>query len=128
MIAVVNCLRRKPGVSLEDFVAWWEGPHAELVASNAKATGLQEVLWMPRKDGPLARGFHAELEGKRPPAFDGLVINQFNTAGEMLELAKTDDGRRAAEASRADAADWVDAANSVRTMTYIQSVFRADAG
>ena len=31
MIKAITCIKRKPGMSVEDFQAYWRGEHAEVV-------------------------------------------------------------------------------------------------
>lgn len=54
MIKRVSLVRRKPGVSREDFLAHWMGPHAEIVRALPGLRGLRfgaVVRWHPEDRG-----------------------------------------------------------------------------
>ena len=118
MITIQYGLHRKPGMSHEDFVAYWRDHHAELVRSVAGCLGIVRYV---QNHGALpdVTAHMREGRGTAEP-FDGLAAISF--ASEE-ELKRTDP--EAVEARRRlaeDEAEFIDFSRSVILLTTAHEV------
>ena len=110
MIKLTYCLRRKPGMSLEEFQRYWRDTHAPLVAERAEALGIRRYVQVHTSDLP---DVHAMLQGRNggsPEPFDGVAELWFDS----LEAMGSDDPA-AAQANAdlfEDETNFTDLANS----------------
>lgn len=102
--AVIRFLARKAGASHEDFVARWNGPHAEIAKRAADAGGATRYV-------------HDQLERPPPPEypFDGIAETWFADA----EAAAGSLTSAAFAPVRADLADFCDVERGVTMLTYV---------
>jgi uncharacterized protein (TIGR02118 family) len=87
MFKLTFCLRRKPGMSLEEFQRYWREEHAPLVAERAEVLDITRYVQVHTLD--LA-DVHAGLQarnGGSPEPFDGVAELWF----ESLEAMASDD-------------------------------------
>ena len=110
MIKLTYCLRRKPGMSLEEFQRYWRDTHAPLVAERAEALGIRRYVQAQTSDIP---DVHAMLQARNcgsPEPFDGVAELWFDS----LEAMGSDDPA-AAQANAdlfEDETNFIDLANS----------------
>jgi EthD domain len=110
MITIHYCLHRKPGMSLEDFSAYWNGPHAALVKELAPQIGVIRYVQHHAVLPDVALAMQA-MRGLAEP-FDGVAAISFESA-EALERGNTDPAAAAAQARLAeDEAKFIDLARS----------------
>lgn len=81
MIEVVYCMRRRIGLSREEFVAYWEGVHAPIVMANIAAlrlAGYQRTI-------PLQHPYSARVERRRVMGepYDGIARLVWNSEEDM---------------------------------------------
>lgn len=110
MITIHYCLHRKPGMSREDFAAYWRGPHAELVKSLAKTLGIVRYV---QNHGALAE-VTMQMQALRGTAdpFDGVAAISF-ASPEDLARGNTDPAAAQAQGRLAqDEAQFIDIARS----------------
>jgi uncharacterized protein (TIGR02118 family) len=81
MVKLVACLKRKPGVSVEQFQRHWRTQHAEIVARQA---GLRRYVQNHVLPASYASG---------EPAFDGVAEAWFDDVDAMRKLAPTPEYR-----------------------------------
>jgi uncharacterized protein (TIGR02118 family) len=67
VIKVLTWFRRRPGLEVDDFLAHWQGPHAELAL---RLPGLRRYVQNPVHPSAYARG--------RRPSFDGVAETWFD--------------------------------------------------
>jgi uncharacterized protein (TIGR02118 family) len=77
MVKLIACLKRKPGVSVEQFQRYWRTQHAEIVVRQA---GLRRYV----QNHALPESY-ASAE----PAFDGVAEAWFDDVDAMRRLAPT---------------------------------------
>ncbi|HKA62147.1 MAG TPA: EthD domain-containing protein [Methylomirabilota bacterium] len=77
MIKVVTCIKRKPGMSVEDFQAYWRGSHPEVVV---RLPGIRRYVQS-----------HTRLAGYRKgePVFDGIAEVWFDDGRALHALGGT---------------------------------------
>lgn len=67
------CLRRKPGMTWDEFSHYWRTVHAPLVAERATALGIKRYVQVRTRQDP---GLHARLQARNdgsPEPFDGIA-------------------------------------------------------
>lgn len=106
MVTLVYCLRRRPGLSREEFQRYWRERHGPLVAARAATLGVRRYVQLHTVD---ADGLHAALRrrnGGSPEPFDGVAQLWFDD----LEAfgASTDAAARAAAELLADEREFID--------------------
>jgi hypothetical protein len=110
MITIHYCLHRKPGMSFEDFSAYWNGPHATLVKELAPQIGVVRYVQHHAVMPEVALAMRA-MRGLDAP-FDGVAAISFESA-DALERGNTDPAAAAAQARLAeDESNFIDLARS----------------
>lgn len=110
MIKLTFCLRRKPGISREEFQAYWFDEHAPLVAARAEVLGCRRYVQVHTMDQP---GLHDALQarnGGAPPPFDGVAELWFDNLDAFG--AGDDVAREAGATLLADERRFIDLPNS----------------
>jgi uncharacterized protein (TIGR02118 family) len=112
MIEVVYCMRRKPGLSHEAFVAHWESVHAPIVMANLDALRLARYERMV----PLQHAFSERVERRRvmQPPFDGVARLVWATEEDMRHAFESDEALAVQRLLARDEASFVDPASSCR--------------
>ena len=92
MVKLVYCLRRKPGMSWEEFSQYWRETHAPLVAERAEVLGIKRYVQVRTVDNPA---IHAAMQARNdgsPEPFDGVAELWFDdsalTGPQSPEAAK----------------------------------------
>lgn len=120
MITIHYCLHRKPGMSREDFAAYWRGPHAELVKSLAETLGIVRYVQNHGTLAEVAKQMQT-MRGTAEP-FDGVAAISF-ASPEDLARGNTDPAAAQAQARLAqDEARFLDLARSSILFTTLHTV------
>jgi uncharacterized protein (TIGR02118 family) len=101
MIKLTFCLRRKPGLSWDEFSTYWREVHAPLVKSHAKALGVRRYVQLRTiQDRDQMARLHAR-NGGSPEPFDGVAELWFDDQpvprspeGKAGAIALIEDERR----------------------------------
>jgi len=110
MIKITFCLKRKPGLSLEEFHDYWLNQHGPLVRQHQKALRMVRYVQVHAIETKLSAGMQAARGA--PEGFDGVAELWWETI-EDLEASTSDPAAR--EAGRIlleDEAKFIDLANS----------------
>ena len=110
MFKIVFCLRRKPGLTAEQFDAYWRDAHAPLVRRHAAALGIRRYVQSTRFESDLA-DVAAKVRGA-PEPFDGVAELWFDSRDAMEAGFSTQAGRAAGRALLEDEARFIDMENS----------------
>jgi len=110
VLKLTYCLRRRPGMSLEEFQRYWRDTHAPLVSERAETLGIRRYVQVHTAD--LA-DVHALLQGRNggsPAPFDGVAELWFDS----LESMSSDDPAvaQANAELHEDETNFIDLANS----------------
>lgn len=110
MIKITFCLRRKPGLSPEEFYDYWLNKHGPLVRKHQKALRMARYVQVHAIETKLTRG----MQGARnaPEPYDGVAELWWES---QAELEKSLDDPAAREAGRIlleDEAKFIDLPNS----------------
>lgn len=120
MITIHYCLHRKPGMSFDEFSAYWRGPHAELVRSLADRLGIVRYV-QNHAMIPEAAAQMSAMRGSGQP-FDGVAAIGFPNP-EALARGNTDPAAAEAQALLAqDEARFIDIPRSVILFTSAHEV------
>jgi len=120
MITIHYALRRKAGMSFEDFSAYWRGPHAALVVSLASKLGIVRYHQHHGVLPDVAAAMQA-ARGTAAP-FDGVAAISFASAADLargnVDPASADAQRLLAE----DEAKFINIAESSMFFTEAHEV------
>ena len=117
MIRLVFALRRKPGLSLEEFQDYWRRKHGPLVAGFAEHLNiLRYVQTHTIEDG--ANEAAQKARGEMEPHYDGVAELWWSTEAELEATLGTDAGREAGAALLADEANFIDLPQSPLWFAY----------
>ena len=110
MITIHYAMRRKAGMSFEDFSAYWRGSHASLVKALAPKLGIVRYIQHHAVIADVAAAMQ-EARGTTAP-FDGVAAISFASADDLargnVDPASADAQRLLAE----DEAKFIDIAES----------------
>lgn len=110
MFKIVFCLRRKPGMSLEEFQRYWREVHAPLVQRHQRALRIVRYVQLHTEAGALSdklRGFRDS-----PPPFDGVAEIWYESRAALETLGSDPAARAASRELRTDEMRFVDLAQS----------------
>lgn len=82
MIRLTYCLRRKPGMSVEEFQRHWREVHAPLVAARAEMLGIRRYVQQHTVHPEVNAGLQRR-NGGSPEAFDGVAELWFDDLDAM---------------------------------------------
>jgi uncharacterized protein (TIGR02118 family) len=110
LIKLTFCLRRRPGMSMEEFQRYWRETHAALVARHADVLGIRRYVQVHTAALP---GLHASLRnrnGGAPEPYDGVAELWFDSLDKLggSDLAK----QQAAAELLADERKFIDLPSS----------------
>jgi uncharacterized protein (TIGR02118 family) len=110
LIKVVFCLRRREGLSREEFQRYWREHHAPLVAGRAEALGIRRYVQLHTLDDELS----AKAAGPRhgPEPFDGAAELWFDGPESITGGSPSEERRAAAIELLADEREFIDLARS----------------
>lgn len=109
MIKLTYCLRKKPGMSWEEFSDYWRNIHAPLVAERAQALGIKRYVQVrTQQNADLHARLQARNEGS-PEPYDGIAELWYEPAERG---AGTEEARTAARELLDDERNFIDLPNS----------------
>ena len=73
MIKLTFCLRRKPGLTWDEFSAYWHDVHAPLVRARAEVLGIKRYVQVRTIQNPEIIARMQERNGGSPAPFDGIA-------------------------------------------------------
>ena len=117
MIRIVFLLRRKAGMSLDDFQRYWREEHGPLVASVQKHIGALRYTQSHRLDDP-ANAAMQHARGGMEPEYDGVAELWWDSEEALAAAGATDKGRKAGAALLEDEARFIDLPQSPLWLTH----------
>lgn len=116
MIDVVYCMRRKAGLSQEEFLAYWADVHAPIVMSNLlllRLHGYERVV-------PAHHSFSERVErpGKMQAPFDGIAKLTWALERDMKLAFESPEALGVQRILALDEAQFVDTAASSRWISH----------
>lgn len=111
MIKLTYCLRRKPGMTWEEFSTYWRETHAPLVAARAEVLGIRRYVQLRTVQAPELHAAYRARNGGSPEPFDGVAELWFDDLDSML-AARGDDATNAGQELLEDERNFIDLPNS----------------
>jgi uncharacterized protein (TIGR02118 family) len=110
MIKLVFSLRRKPGMSHEEFQRYWREDHAALVQSHQEVLGIRRYVQVHADHGPVTEA----LTGSRgaPEPYDGVAELWYDSREALANRGKDPDARAAGKELFEDEQKFIDHATS----------------
>ena len=124
MLKLTFCLRRKPGLSREEFQRYWSENHGPLMRKNMAAMGVRKYVQQRTLDGETA-DFIANSRGG-PEPYDGVAEAWWDDLAAVQAATGSADGRAAGKEMYKDELNFIDLANSPCFLTEAQFVAEAD--
>lgn len=110
MIKLTFCLRRRPDLTREEFLAHWHGPHAAIGMAGAGAIGAKRYVQNHTITHPLNESLQKSRNAPEP--FDGIVELWFEKLDDVGATFTSGDARAAIRALLDDEPNFIDLANS----------------
>jgi uncharacterized protein (TIGR02118 family) len=118
MIRLVFALRRRSGLSLEEFHDYWLRRHGPLVAGHAGDLNILRYVQTHTLEGPANEAAQRARGGNMEPHYDGVAELWWETEAALEQAVQTDAGRAAGAALLEDEARFIDLPNSPLWLAY----------
>lgn len=109
MLKLTYCLRRKSGMSWEEFSHYWREIHAPLVRERAEVLGIRRYLQVRTVQNPALHERFQARNGGSPEPYDGIAELWYD---EMPAGSRDEAARAAARELLEDERNFIDLANS----------------
>lgn len=106
MMKLSFCLRRRPGMDRQAFLAYWRETHAPLVRRHAQALGIRRYVQQHTLEGPLAAALAASRGGPEP--FDGIAEIWWDDLASLERALAAPEARAASQALLEDEKKFID--------------------
>jgi uncharacterized protein (TIGR02118 family) len=124
MIKMLYCMRRLPGMSEEDFNAYWREKHTPLASKLAPVLNLKKYVQTRALDIP----FNEILQRSRGlgERYDGAGELWWGSEEEMIDALSSDDGLEANMAFIEDEGNFIDFAASSAWICEDHVIYESD--
>ena len=92
MIKLVFTLRRRDGMSREEFQRYWREQHAPLVARHAEALRIRRYIQVHARDTDLDTAISAS-RGSEPRAYDGVAELWWESLEDLRAAYASEEGQ-----------------------------------
>jgi uncharacterized protein (TIGR02118 family) len=111
LIKLVFTIRRRPGMTREEFQRYWRNEHAQLVKRHAEVLRIRRYVQTHARVTD-ADGAISGARGSEPGQYDGVAEIWWESVEDLLEASASEQGQRAAAALLEDERRFVDLPNS----------------
>jgi uncharacterized protein (TIGR02118 family) len=111
MIKLVFMVRRREGITREEFQRYWKEEHAELVKRHAERLRIRRYVQTHARDTDLD-GALAESRGSEPRQHDGVAELWWDSIDDLVQAATSEEGQAAQQALLEDERRFIDLPNS----------------
>lgn len=111
MIKLVFTIRRREGMTRDEFQRYWRSEHAPLVERHAEVLRIRRYVQTHARDTE-ADGALAGSRGSEPRHYDGVAELWWDSVEDLLEASSSEDGQVAANALLEDERRFIDLPNS----------------
>ncbi len=126
MIKLTFCLRRKEGLSPEEFHDYWLNNHAPLVRSQMKALKIRRYVQVHRIDSPANEGIGASREAPTP--YDGVAELWFDSVDSVSGNGQSPEAIEAGRILLEDERKFIDLPNSPLWFNDEHEIISAEEG
>ena len=110
MIKLSFCLRRKPGMTTEEFQRYWRDEHAPLVRKHQGVLGMRRYVQVHTDLGDIT-AYLSKGRGA-PEPFDGIAELWYDSREALASVSDNPDARAAGRELFEDEKRFIDLANS----------------
>lgn len=107
---------RKPGLTREEFLDYWQNVHAPLAVEHAKALRIRRYVQMHAVESEATDRITASRQCQ--PPHDGVVEIWWDCEEDRLAAAATEEGRRAGQILSADELQFCDMSRATVSFGY----------
>ncbi len=111
MIKLVFTLRRREGMTREDFQGYWREEHAPLVQRHAETLHIRRYVQVHLRETHLDEAISAP-RGSEPRFYDGVAELWWDSLEDLTAALTTDAGQAAAAELLEDEQRFIDLPNS----------------
>jgi uncharacterized protein (TIGR02118 family) len=111
MIKLVFMVRRRDGITREEFQRYWKEEHAELVQRHAGRLRIRRYVQTHARDTDLDDAL-AGSRGSEPRQYDGVAELWWDSIDDLVQTATSEEGQTAQQALLDDERRFIDVANS----------------
>jgi uncharacterized protein (TIGR02118 family) len=111
MIKLVFMVRRREGMTREEFQRYWREEHAQLVKRHAELLGIRRYVQTHALDTDLDDAI-ARSRGSEPRQYDGVAELWWDSIDDLVQAATSEEGQTAQHALLEDERRFIDLANS----------------
>lgn len=117
MLTLVFCLRRRKGLSREEFQRYWREQHGPLMAKNMAAFDARKYQQWHTASGDVADRISQSRGGSAD--YDGVAVVWWDDLAHFVAATGTDDGRAAGREMYGDELNFIDLEISPIFMTTV---------
>ncbi len=111
LIKLVFTIRRRPGMSRDEFQRYWRNEHARLVESHAEVLQIRRYVQTHARDSDADAAISG-ARGSEPGQYDGVAELWWDSVEELLAASSSKQGQSAAAALLEDERRFIDLPNS----------------
>jgi uncharacterized protein (TIGR02118 family) len=111
MIKLVFVIRRREGMTREEFQRYWSEEHAQLVKRHAGVLRVRRYVQTHARDTDLDDAL-AGSRGSEPRQYDGVAELWWDSIDDLVQAATSEEGQTAQQALLEDERRFIDVANS----------------
>jgi uncharacterized protein (TIGR02118 family) len=111
LIKLVFTIRRREGMTREEFQRYWRGEHARLVERHAEVLRIRRYVQTHALDTDADAAL-AEARGSEPRHYDGVAELWWDSVEDLLEASDSEEGLLAANALLEDERRFIDLPSS----------------
>jgi uncharacterized protein (TIGR02118 family) len=111
LIKLVFCIRRRQGMSREEFQRYWRDEHAPLVERHADVLRIRRYVQTHLRETEADEAISG-ARGSEPGQYDGIAELWWDSVEELLAASSSDEGQIAAAALLEDERRFIDLPNS----------------
>jgi uncharacterized protein (TIGR02118 family) len=111
MIKLVFTIRRREGMTREEFQRYWRDEHAPLVESHAEVLRIRRYVQTHARDTGLDDALSA-TRGSEPGYYDGVAELWWESMEDLVEVGMSEEGQVAMRALLEDEQRFIDLPSS----------------
>jgi uncharacterized protein (TIGR02118 family) len=111
MIKLVFTVRRRDGMTREEFQRYWREEHAQLVKRHAETLRIRRYVQTHARDTDLDEALAGAREGEAR-YYDGVAELWWESLDDLVEASTSDAGQMAGQALLEDERRFIDLPNS----------------
>ena len=111
MIKLVFTVRRRAGMTREEFQRYWREEHASLVRRHANTLRIRRYVQTHARDTDLDAAL-CGARGSEPHFYDGVAELWWESIDDLIEASTSEEGQLAGQALLEDEQRFIDLPNS----------------